>query len=101
MTRVCPADRRRREDQGLRRSSTAICLAWLRGWGLFAFASAIGVLGLVPGTLCLGADGHVAIEAAQAGRCIGGEATPEAPPAPELSAPPPASHCGPCTDLTA
>jgi hypothetical protein len=88
----------------LRRSITARCLGWLRGWGLAAFASSIGVVVLGPGTLCLGADGHVAIEAVRAGRCIDAAApgaSVRSPAAPELSSPPPAGDCGQCTDLSA
>lgn len=86
----------------LRRSTIGRCLGWLRGWGPAAFTLAIAAIGVLPGTLCLGSDGHVAIEVARAGRCVDGEqtagATARSAPARELLPAPPSRDCGPCTE---
>jgi hypothetical protein len=89
----------------LRRAATHSCLGRFPGWALAGLALAIGAIGSFPSALCLGADGHVAIEVTQAGRCVAGGPTAEAPagiPSPSvLTLPAPAGHCGPCRDLTA
>lgn len=82
---------------------TAKQIGRLCGWCLAAFALAFTLLSIVSGTLCTGADGHVALEPAQVGRCVDGGAATDgvdrrsavATAAPSF----PDAGCGPCTDL--
>ena len=76
---------------------------WLRSTGLAAIALALVGASLSWGTLCLGQDGHLAIEPRAAGQCFSGGAPTTPSPLDalttlraEVSLP----CCGPCTDLT-
>lgn len=86
---MCRADRREGRARAIR---------------LAASASAVLVLAatsLAWGALCIGSDGHVALEAAAAGDCFGGTAGSSRGAehlASELQSP--WTCCGPCTDLT-
>jgi hypothetical protein len=79
-----------------------LCRA-LRVSATLALALAAGSAGLSAGILCVGDDGHVAMELARAGRCADGEVAAELPSArvasPRLTASLPGSDCGPCTDV--
>jgi hypothetical protein len=77
----------------------------LRASGLLAFGLALGSSSLLSGTLCVGDDGHIAIEVAKGGKCVDGAVVSEAPipfeASPRLTSAAPDSDCGPCIDLTA
>lgn len=91
-----------REGVGLRRSLPTGLRGWLRDLALIVLALGMGSASVVSGILCIGGDGHVAVERSQGGRCVGGEPmTAASAPfeAPGLSPAGPDSHCGPCTDL--
>jgi hypothetical protein len=70
---------------------------------LLALATAVASTSLFSGILCVGDDGHVAIELARAGRCADGEAAADLPAAlgtpSVLATPLPGGDCGPCTDV--
>ncbi len=68
--------------------------------GLAAAVALLASVGLSWGTLCLGADGHVAFEAIVAGQCLDDVADAHAGhEAAELSPCPSRTGCGPCTDF--
>ena len=76
---------------------------WLRPTGFACIVLALTAASLSWGTLCLGQDGHLALEPRAADQCFSGGAatTPilrEAPTALRARAALPC--CGPCTDLT-
>jgi len=70
---------------------------------LSLLVAAIVALVVFPSTLCVGNDGHVALEASLAGHCVSADVAPQAGGnnaglAGATSLPP---CCGPCTDISA